>query len=369
MREGTRILQAGVPPAVQGEPLLPGPVFASVYHLPGDPEGSPYQYGRYDNPTWSRFEAALESLEGGPTVAFASGMAAAYAVMQSVLQPGDTMVITGDAYYTSRSVAAEHLPARNIEVREIPEGGDLDAAAQGARLVWIETPSNPSLNAYDIAGIAELVHEAGGLLAVDNTTPTVAGQRPLELGADLSIASDSKALTGHSDLVLGHVATTRAELADGLRRWRLQTGSIPGPMEIWLAHRSLATLDVRLERMCGNAMQVAETLAARDDLVQVRYPGLESDPSHAVARRQMRGYGPIVGFELATEQAAQTFLGCLEVITEATSFGGVHSTAERRARWGGDRIGEGFIRLSVGCEDVADLLEDLDQALDKAQAS
>src|SRR5690606_38459659 len=145
-------------------------------------------------------------------------------------------------------------------------------------------------------------------------------------------------------------------------------GAIPGPMEVWLAHRSLATLDVRLERMCANALAVAESLAARGDLLTVRYPGLSQDPAHEVAKRQMTRFGPVVSFELPSARAADRFLAASELVTQATSFGGVHTTGERRARWGGDAIGEGFIRLSVGCEDARDLCDDLMRALDAALA-
>ena len=152
---------------------------------------------------------------------------------------------------------------------------------------------------------------------------------------------------------------------DRLRTWRTQTGSIPGPFEVWLAHRSLSTLAVRLERQCDNAQSIAEFLSTRREVVRVRYPGLPSDPSHAVAKRQMRRFGPVVSFELAGRGEAERFLAACTLIDEATSFGAVHTTAERRARWGGDTVGEGFIRLSAGCEHIDDLRDDLAQALDR----
>jgi cystathionine gamma-lyase len=154
-------------------------------------------------------------------------------------------------------------------------------------------------------------------------------------------------------------------LIEELLTWRIEAGAIPGPFEIWLAHRSLATLDVRLERGCANALAIAEYLSARDDVDLVRYPGLPSDPAHALASRQMRHYGTVVGFELATAERAQAFLATSELIAEATSFGGVHSSAERRARWGGDAIGEGYIRFSAGCETSDDLIADIGRALDQ----
>ncbi|MGI9627546.1 MAG: cystathionine gamma-lyase [Longimicrobiales bacterium] len=365
MRDATRIVKAGVPSSVPGAPLLPGPTFASVFHLPGDPNDSPYQYGRYGNPTWTHFESALEELEGGPAVVFASGMAAVYAVLQTALNPGDKLVVTDDAYFNARTVAGEQLPQRGIEV-EFVEADRVEAALAGARMLWVETPSNPSLNTYDLERLCEAARAQGALVAVDNSTATAAGQTPLGLGADFSVASDTKALTGHSDVVLGHVAVRDPEWAEQLRTWRNHTGAIPGPMEVWLAHRSLGTLDVRLERIGKNAQAVAEYLASRTDLVQVRYPGLPSDPAHEIARKQMKRFGPVVSLELETPEAASEFLKASQLLTEATSFGGLHSTGERRARWGGDAIGEGFLRLSIGCEDAEDLCEDIAQALDRA---
>jgi cystathionine gamma-lyase len=162
---------------------------------------------------------------------------------------------------------------------------------------------------------------------------------------------------------LGHVAVHDQEWANVLRDWRTRFGAIPGPMEVWLAHRSLATLDVRLERTCANALAIARFLSGRSEVRRVRYPGLPVDPAHPVAARQMARFGPVVSFELASAQAAEKFLGACRILEEATSFGGLHTTAERRARWGGDAIPEGFIRLSAGCEYLDDLIQDLAESL------
>jgi cystathionine gamma-lyase len=255
-----------------------------------------------------------------------------------------------------------------LGIREVPDGWEAQLEyLPGARLLWLETPCNPALDVCDIALMAEAAHAAGALVLVDNTTCSCLGQQPLTLGADFSLSSDTKATTGHSDLILGHVSVREAIWGDKLRAWRTQMGSVAGPMEVWLAHRSLATLDVRLERQSRNALAIAEFLASRPDVRGVRYPGLPSDPAYPVASRQMKFFGPIVGFELGNRELAEQFLKSSQLIIEATSFGGVHTTAERRARWGGDKVSEGFIRLSVGCEDAQDLTEDLGQALDKAR--
>jgi cystathionine gamma-lyase len=367
MRNGTRVTRAGLPEATPGAPFLPGPTFAAPYHAAGDPASAPYTYGRFHNPTWTYYEHALSELESGPAVTFASGMAAVAAVLGTVLRPQDVLVLPADSYYTTRVLAGGYLAQLGIQVRTAPTADNAQQQQlHGAKLLWLETPSNPGLDVCDIATLVAAAHAAGALVAVDNTTPTVLGQCPLALGADFSVASDTKALTGHSDLILGHVAAREQTWAERVRTWRTQNGAIPGPMEVWLAHRSLATLDLRLERQCHNALAIARLLTTRPDVVRVRYPGLPGDPAHGIAVRQMQRFGPIVGFVLATRQHAETFLGACQLVYEATSFGGIHTTAERRARWGGDAIPEGFIRLSAGCEDTEDLLADITQALDVA---
>jgi cystathionine gamma-lyase len=365
MQDSTRVVRAGMPPAAQGEPFTPGPTFASAFHAAGDPQEVPYTYSRFHNPTWARFEEALTELEGGPALVFSSGMAAVAAVFGALLRPGDVVVLPSDSYYTTRVLAGGYFAEMGVQVRSAPTVGDeLVAQLPGAKLLWLETPTNPGLDVCDIAARAAAAHEHGALVAVDNTTPTVLGQQPLRLGADLSIASDTKALTGHSDLILGHVAVRDAALLDRVRAWRTQVGAIPGPMEVWLAHRSLATLDMRLERQCANALKIAQFLATRPEVSMLRYPGLPGDPAHAVASRQMQYFGPVLSFALPSREHAEQFLGACLLVSEATSFGSIHTTAERRARWGGDIVPEGFIRFSAGCEGAEDLIADMRQALD-----
>lgn len=368
-RRATRVVHAGLPHAEQGEPFLPGPVLAAPFHLSGASDASRYGYGRYANPTWSGYEGALGELEGGEVVLFSSGMAAVAAVLMDGLVEGDVVVVPGDGYPGVRTIALEQLQPRGIEVRLVTtDEAEVRAALHGAKLVWVETPSNPGLDVLDVAALADDAHAAGALLAVDNTLATPLTQRPLELGADISVSSASKLLSGHSDLVLGYVAVRDADRAAALRTWRGLTGAIAGPLETWLAHRSLATLDVRHERQCATALKLATALAARDDVVGVRYPGLESHPAHALAAARFGGrYGCVVCFDLQTEDRAQAFLGACRLVAEATSFGGVHTSAERRLRWGIDDVSPGFIRLSTGIEGPGDVVADVLAALDASR--
>ena len=368
--DGTRAVHAGLPAAAQGEPFLPGPTFAAPFHAAGDPAHVPFSYGRHHNPTWSRYEAALGEIEGGQAVAFASGMAAVTAVLLPTLRPGDVLVAPSDCYMSVRTIAEEHLADRGVEVRFVPT--DTEAvlrAIDGARLVWLESPSNPGLDVVDLALLIERAHTAGALVAVDNTLATPFGQRALALGADYSMASDSKHISGHSDIVLGHVAVSDPAFHEQIVDWRTHTGSIPGPFEAWLAHRSLATLDVRLERECANALAIAEFLSRRGDVRGVRYPGLIGDPAHDLAKAQMTRFGTVLAFELDGAERADEFLERCELVAGATSFGGVHTSAERRARWGRDAVAPGFIRLSAGCENPDDLIADIGAALDSLSGS
>ncbi len=364
MHDATRVVRAGLPHAEQGAPYLPGPTFAAPFHAAGDPADSPFTYGRYHNPTWTRYEAALEELEGGPCVLFASGMAASAALLATVLKPGQTIVMPTDSYYTTRLIATQYFAAQGIAVVMAPTANDAQQALlSGASMLWLESPTNPGLDVCDIAALSAAAHDMGALVAVDNTTATVLSQRPLALGADFAVVSDTKAMTGHADVVLGHVAARDPMWADALRIWRTRMGSIPGPMEVWLAHRSLGTLDVRLTRQCESALQVATLLASHAKVTHARYPGLPDDPSHAVASRQMSHFGPVIGFTLADRTAVERFFAAATLVNEATSFGGIHTSAERRARWGGDDVSDGFVRLSIGLEDVRDLLNDFETAL------
>ena len=372
MRDATKIIRSTLTRSVPGEPLHSGPVFAAPYHTPGDPADTPYTYARSHNPTWTSLEKAIGQMESGEdyrasALVFASGMAACAAVFGAVLRPGDIVVLPSNAYYTARILMQEYFTKMGVVLRMAPTAGNAQAELlEGARLLWLESPSNPGMEICDIAMLSEAAHRAGALVAVDNTTPTPMGQLPLALGADFSVASDTKAMTGHSDLLLGHVAVRDMELRAQIDQWRTLTG------RHWGRWRRGWRCAPSRRCPCGSNAPARTPSASRsfsttrDEVVSVLYPGLPNHPGHAIAKKQMRYFGPVLSFILRDKSAAETFLAKSKLLTEATSFGGVTTTAERRARWGGDAIAEGFIRMSAGCEAIEDLIEDIAQALDAA---
>jgi cystathionine gamma-lyase len=373
--DGTRSVRAGEEPVVPGAPLRPSPVFAAPFHLGDAPPraGGADAYARTEHPTLRVLESALGELDGGRCLSFATGMAALSAAVLAVTATGDRVVLPADGYYATRVLGREELDRFGLRVEYVPtlEIGAVAARGDlaGARLVLLETPSNPALDVCDIAAVARATRAAGALLAVDNTTATPLGQRPLALGADLTVGSDTKALTGHSDLLLGHVSTTDDAVYDRLKGWRDRTGATPGPFEAWLGHRSMATLDLRLARQAENARAVAELLAARPGVTGVRWPWLAGDPSSELAARQMLRPNGVVSAVLPDEAAVARLVAAGRLWAAATSFGGLHSTVDRRAQWGGDAVPPGFVRFSCGIEDTADVAADLAAGLDAALGS
>ncbi len=354
-------LHAGLPGGEAETPFGIPPVFASTYHLQGDAAGAIFPYGRNANPTWMALEEALGALEGGEAVLFPSGMAAASAALTPFLQPGDRVLLPKDGYHAVRYYAETFLARYGVVVEKRPTRGLEETDLKGYRIVWVETPSNPGLELCDVAAVAEKVHKAGNLLVCDNTTMTPLGQRCLELGADLVIASDTKAVNGHSDVLMGHVAGRDSALLEAVRQWRTLSGSIPGAMEAWLCHRGLQTLELRFERMCASAQAVAERFAGHAALEALSYPGLPGHPGHDLARRQMRRFGSLVSLTFPERETALAFEDRLTLIFKATSFGGTHSSIDWRWRWD-DTVHPGLLRLSVGCEPTEALLADLEQA-------
>lgn len=346
-----------------GDPIPVPLTMASIYHAPGDATGH-NQYGRFSNANWSATEEMLGHLEGAPCVAFPSGMGAISAVFFALLKTGDRILVASDGYHTTRILADRFLGAFGVKTDIRPTATFLDGSFDGYRLVFIESPSNPTLDICDIEAVAAAAHAAGGLLIVDNTTMTPFGQRPLDLGADIVVAADTKAPNGHSDVLFGHVASRNPEIVAAVTEWRQNAGGIPGPFEAWLVHRGLETLELRFDRMCSSAEILAPRLKAHPAVGALRFPGLEGDPSHNLARVQMDRFGFLISFDLGSEERAEDFINNCDLMHAATSFGGVHTVAERRLRRG-DAVTPGFVRLAVGCEPVEELWAAMKASLDR----
>jgi cystathionine gamma-lyase len=342
---------------------------------PGRHKG--FEYSRSGNPTRSNLEECLASLEGARHgLAFSSGLAATTTVML-LLDPGDHVVFTEDVYGGTFRLFDKVFQRYGLSFTPVdPTDPDAIAAAMTdrTRLVWLESPTNPLLRVVDVDAVSELVHGANARVAVDSTFASPVLQRPLELGADLVIHSSTKFLGGHSDVLGGAVLTSDDDLAERLRFHQNAVGAVPSPFDCWLLLRGLKTLQLRVIRQCENALAIARWLEGQDAVTRVYYPGLESNPGHALARRQMGGYyGGVVSFEVSSGAAALSFLERLRVFTLAESLGAVESLAESpalmthasipeetRTRVG---VSDGLLRLSVGIEDVDDLTADLEQAL------
>jgi cystathionine gamma-lyase len=343
----------------RGEPLPFPLVPASTFHLAGDPEGAPFVYGRNGNPTWSGLESQYAKLGGAPCVTFASGMAACAAVFDALLPRGARVVAPSDGYYTLR----RFLALRGVETTLVASTNPMAfaEAAPGAAVVWVETPTNPGLDVVDLQATADACKRAGALLVADNTLATALGQDPFAFGVDVVVVSATKMTSGHHDALIGIVEARDVRLLEKVRAVRTVTGAVPGVLEAWLCARGLKTLEIRLARSSASALALAERLPAS---LSVRYPGLPRHPHHDVAAKQMKHFGCVLSFDLGTRERAEAFCRRLEHIAEATSFGGTDSTLERRARWGGDAVSPGLVRLSVGLEEPELLLSEILRALD-----
>jgi cystathionine gamma-synthase len=363
LRTESILVASGRPERSPGEPINPPVTLSATYHAEGEPE-----YGREGNPTWAALEETLGTLEGGGCALFASGMAAASALLDD-LPLGAAVVAPQNAYQGVRQLLAERERTGRLRVRLVPIA-DTEAAAAaipGAALVWIETPTNPHLDIADIEALAAAAAGHGARVVVDNTLATPLRQRPLELGATASLHSATKFISGHADLVLGAVITDDDEVTASLHSRRTLEGAIPGPMDAYLALRGLRTMALRLDRAEASAADLAQRLADHPGVARVRYPGLANHPGHELARRQMGGFGALLSFETLGDAAtADRVCAAVRLITHATSLGGVESLIERRARYASEReagVPETLLRLSVGIEHVDDLWEDLEAAL------
>ena len=342
----TSAITAGRPDAAPDAPLNPPIVLSSTYHA-----GGPVGYGRYGNESWSALESAISELEGGKTLSFSSGMAAVSAVF-SILPIGAPVVASNQGYSGVMGLLNQLHSMGRLAVRfvEITNTEEVIAAMKGAALVWLESPTNPCLDVADLQALITAAKKLGIGVAVDNTFATPLVQQPLAMGADIVMHSVTKFLAGHSDVVLGSLSTNDEALYKRLEESRRFNGSIPGPFEAWLAVRGIRSFPVRFRAAESNARDLVARLSEHPKITKVRYPG----------------FGAVVSFEVdGTAEAAQKVCESSQLITHATSLGGIESLWERRRRWAGESLSvpEQLIRLSVGCEHVDDLWADIQQAL------
>jgi cystathionine gamma-synthase len=342
----TSAITAGRPDATPDAPLNPPIILSSTYHA-----GGPVGYGRYGNESWSALEAAIGELEGGKTLSFSSGMAAVSAVF-SILPIGAPIVASNQGYSGVMGLLNQLHSTGRLEVRfvEITNTDEVVAAMKGAALVWLESPTNPCLDVADLPALIKAAKKLGIGVAVDNTFATPLVQKPLTMGADIVMHSVTKFLAGHSDLVLGSLSTNDEALYKRLEESRRFNGSVPGPFEAWLAVRGIRSFPIRFRAAESNAQELVARLSQHPKITKVRYPD----------------FGAVISFEVdGTAEAAQKVCESSQLITHATSLGGIESLWERRRRWAGEShsVPEQLIRLSVGCEHVDDLWADIQQAL------
>ena len=342
----TSAITAGRPDAAPDASLNPPLIFSSTYHA-----GGPVGYGRYGNESWSALEAAIGELEGGATLSFSSGMAAVSAVF-SILPIGAPVVASNQGYSGVMGLLNQFHTSGRLEVRfvEITNTEEVISAMKGAALVWLESPTNPCLDIADLPALIAAAKKLGIGVAVDNTFATPLVQKPLVMGADIVMHSVTKYLSGHSDVVLGSLSTKDEALFTRLEQARRFNGSVPGPFEAWLALRGIRSFPIRFRAAEGNAKELVARLSQHPKVTKVRYPG----------------FGAVISFEVeGTAEDAEKVCESSQLITHATSLGGIESLWERRRRWAleSPSVPEQLIRLSVGCEHVDDLWQDIQQAL------
>ncbi|GAA0379092.1 cystathionine gamma-synthase [Microbispora corallina] len=335
-----------------------------------------YEYSRSANPTRTALEEAVAAVEGGARgLAFASGLAAEDTLLRAVCRPGDHVLIPDDAYGGTYRLFSRVLEPWGVSFDPVPLG-DLSAVraavrSGSTRVIWVETPTNPLLNVADIAGLAQIAHDAGALLVVDNTFASPYLQQPLALGADVVVHSTTKYVGGHSDVIGGALVARSADLGERLAYHQNAIGAVAGPFDAWLTLRGLKTLGVRMERHCDNAERVVDLLLSHKRVTQVLYPGLPDHPGHEVAAKQMRRFGGMVSFRVAGgEEAAVEVCNRTRLFTLGESLGGVESLIEHPGRMthasaAGSplEVPADLVRLSVGIETIDDLLTDLSEAL------
>lgn len=348
----------------KGAPLNIPPILTSNYIL-----GDAYEYTRDEGtPAWAALEEVIGGMENGKAVIFSSGMAAISAVFNQLVA-GSTVAIPDDCYQGVAGLAAqgEQRELWKVEKIAVEDTENWVKAAKYADLIWLESPSNPLLKVADLATICAVERKSGAILAVDNTFATPINQRPLDLGANISVQSATKYIGGHSDLLTGVLTTRNEDLFKSFHKARELNGATPGAFEVFLALRGIRTMPLRLRAAQKNAMLLAERLEKHSRVVKVRYPGLKSHANYEIARQQLNGFGTIISFDVqGNSQMADAVCENLQLIHHATSLGAVESTIERRAAIPGqDHLPPTLLRLSVGIEDYEDLWKDLEQALQK----
>jgi len=362
----SKVVAAGRPAKQPDGALNPPIALNSTFH-----EGGPVGYGRYGNETWSALEEAISVLEGGKTLLFSSGMAAISAVF-SLLPEGAVIVAANNGYQGTTTLLKKLHESEKLKVRfvNLANTDECLAAIPGAQMLYLESPLNPLLEVVDLPKIIAAGKSAGCGVAVDNTLATPLLQNPLALGADISIHSVTKYLSGHSDLILGSLSTNDQALYGRLEQSRRYGGAIAGPFEAWIALRGLRTFAIRMQRSQENAMELATRLSKDSRISKVRYPGLATDSYHSLAKSFMKGFGAMISFDVsATVEQVDLMCNSSKLITNATSLGGVESIWERRRRWATESatVPENLIRFSVGIENVDDLWADIQQALTAAK--
>ena len=362
----SKVVAAGRPAKQPDGALNPPIALNSTFH-----EGGPVGYGRYGNETWSALEEAISVLEGGKTLLFSSGMAAISAVF-SLLPDGAVIVAANNGYQGTTTLLKKLHESEKLKVRfvNLANTDECLAAIPGAQMLYLESPLNPLLEVVDLPKIIAAGKSAGCGVAVDNTLATPLLQNPLALGADISIHSVTKYLSGHSDLILGSLSTNDQALYGRLEQSRRYGGAIAGPFEAWIALRGLRTFAIRMQRSQENAMELATRLSKDSRISKVRYPGLATDSYHSLAKSFMKGFGAMISFDVnASVEQVDLMCDSSKLITNATSLGGVESIWERRRRWATESatVPENLIRFSVGIENVDDLWADIQQALTAAK--
>ena len=362
----SKVVAAGRPAKQPDGALNPPIALNSTFH-----EGGPVGYGRYGNETWSALEDAISVLEGGKTLLFSSGMAAISAVF-SLLPEGAVIVAANNGYQGTTTLLKKLHESEKLKVRfvNLANTDECIAAIPGAQMLYLESPLNPLLEVVDLPKIIAAGKSAGCGVVVDNTLATPLLQNPLALGADISIHSVTKYLSGHSDLILGSLSTNDQALYGRLEQSRRYGGAIAGPFEAWIALRGLRTFAIRMQRSQENAMELATRLSKDSRISKVRYPGLATDSYHSLAKSFMKGFGAMISFDVnASVEQVDLMCNSSKLITNATSLGGVESIWERRRRWATESatVPENLIRFSVGIENVDDLWADIQQALTAAK--